>query len=138
VRLITPSALALALCLSTAASLTAQTPAVRSTNAGVYTTDQADRGAETFRNICAGCHNQDNPISGRSFLNKWTGRPFFAIWTFVTTSMPYGNPASLAPEEYASVLAYILRLNGYPAGEKPIPSEPMEVANIDFDLPPGR
>jgi S-disulfanyl-L-cysteine oxidoreductase SoxD len=110
---------------------------VRSTNEGVYSTAQADLGRETFERVCSGCHNEDNPLSGRSFLAKWTGRPLYVIWEYLTTSMPYGAPASLEPAQYAAVLAYILRLNGFPAGETPLPHVPFEVANIDFD-PPGR
>lgn len=111
---------------------------VRSTLEGVYTSAQADEGSRTFEQICSTCHTEENPLSGLSFLTKWTGRPLYAIWEYVTTSMPYGAPASLAPETYAAVLAYVLRLNGYPAGETPLPHVPWEVANIDFDPPPGR
>jgi hypothetical protein len=52
--------------------------------------------------------------------------------------MPYGNPGSLTPEQYAEALAYILRENAYPSGTTPLPSIGYEVANIDFDLKPTR
>jgi mono/diheme cytochrome c family protein len=129
--------LAAALWTAVAVPLDGQAPGrVRSTLEGVYTDAQADEGAQIFTRICSKCHDQENPLRGPSFFAKWTERPLYAIWEFLTTSMPYGAPASLAPEEYAAALAYILRLNGYPSGETRLPHVPFEVANIDFDRPP--
>ena len=36
--------------------------------------------------------------------------------------MPEGDPGSLSPAQYASVVAYLLQLNGYPAGEAALPT----------------
>jgi hypothetical protein len=35
----------------------------------------------------------------------------------MSTTMPEDNPGSLKPQQYADVVAYFLKLNGYPAGK---------------------
>lgn len=37
--------------------------------------------------------------------------------------MPEGDPGSLKPEEYASILAFFLSESGYKEGEKELPSD---------------
>jgi len=117
--------------------LTAQDGVIRSALDGVYTNEQADEGEKTFSNSCSNCHSdKDDPLSGESFIGTWADRPLYALWEYTTTRMPYRTPGSLSPEEYAAVLAYILRMNGYPASETPLPHSPFEVADIDLDLHP--
>jgi len=41
----------------------------------------------------------------------------------VSATMPQGDPGSLKPEEYASILAFFLSQSGYKAGEKELPSD---------------
>jgi polar amino acid transport system substrate-binding protein len=36
--------------------------------------------------------------------------------------MPFSNPGSLTPKEYADVTAFLLAANCYPAGSKPFPT----------------
>jgi len=38
--------------------------------------------------------------------------------------MPYGQPATLSREQYIDIVAYILMVNGYPAGTQPLPLDP--------------
>jgi len=128
---------ALFLSMGFAQPLAAQDPfEIRSVMDGVYTDAQAEEGEKTFQAVCSNCHNAANPLSGRNFLVRWTERPMYQIWEYMTTRMPYGAPGSLEAEEYAGVLAYILKLNSYPAGDTPMPHNGFEVANIDFDLRP--
>ena len=37
--------------------------------------------------------------------------------------MPYGGGGTLQPEQYRAVTAYILKINGYPAGDTPDPGD---------------
>lgn len=128
---------ALAALLSTAPEVAAQVGGeIRSAKSGVYTEAQAEAGLSTYQRICAKCHNEGSPLEGSRFLVKWTGRPLYALWEFMSTRMPYDAPGSLSPEQYAEVLAYVLKLNRYPAGTEPLPHLPLAVANIDLDPPP--
>jgi mono/diheme cytochrome c family protein len=85
-----------------------------SVNDGVYTAAQAQRGAGLFDDHCGSCHEPDR-FAGRLFVTTWTG-PLDALFATVRKSMPEDNPGGLAPQVYADVIAYWLRLNGYPAG----------------------
>lgn len=139
-RALRPAGAGLVLALAAFSSVAAQEGeddlfAIRSTWDGVYTEEQAAEGLEVFTNICANCHNAQNPLGGDAFLRRWSGKPLHAVWEFMTTRMPYGAPGSLTPQQYSAVLAYVLKSNGYPAGDRPIPEMAHEVANIDFDPP---
>jgi hypothetical protein len=46
--------------------------------------------------------------------------------------MPLDNPGGLAPEEYAAVIAYILKLNQYPAGPSELPIADSALKLITF------
>ena len=41
--------------------------------------------------------------------------------TIVTQKMPFNDPGSLNPKQYAEVMAYLLAANCYAAGGRPFP-----------------
>ena len=45
------------------------------------------------------------------------------LFYIIRTLMPYGQPATLSKQEYIDIIAYILMVNGYPAGAQPLPSD---------------
>lgn len=105
--------------------------------AGVYTEAQAERGERVFAESCAQCHVEGR-FRGASFLPSWDGAPVSVLYTVIRSQMPFDNPGSLEPGEYADVIAYIFRLNGFPAGEDPLPSEPEALRAIRIDAPSAR
>ena len=123
--------------MAAASPARAQAPVIRSTRSGVYTEAQAAEGAKTYDTICSKCHaNPTNPLKGQRIIQAFSGHPLYQIWTYITTNMPQSAPGTLPQQQYADVLAYILKINGYPAGAEPLPPDPQVIANIDFD-PPG-
>jgi S-disulfanyl-L-cysteine oxidoreductase SoxD len=44
--------------------------------------------------------------------------------------MPYGQPATLSKQEYIDIIAYVLMVNGYPAGAQPLPLDPRILKRI--------
>ena len=123
--------------LGAVAPARAQAPVIRSTRSGVYTEVQAAEGAKTYDTICSKCHaNPTNPLKGQRVIQAFSGHPLYQIWTYITTNMPQSAPGTLPQQQYADVLAYILKINGYPAGNEALPPDPQVIANIDFD-PPG-
>lgn len=96
-------------------------PGVRSVLDGVYTEAQAERGKVAYRRHCAECH-ASGFFRGDPFRLIWSGQPVAGFFGVMSTSMPINNPASLKPEEYSAIVAYILQLNKYPAGEDELPS----------------
>jgi hypothetical protein len=55
-------------------------------------------------------------------------------------TMPKGDPGSLAPGEYAAIVAYSLKINGMPAGGDTLPSDSAALRKIRIDTTavPGR
>jgi len=100
----------------------------RTTKDGVYASAQADRGQATFEKLCSKCHgfapwekSDLNPdLAGAAFLEKWNGRPVLDVMTIIYTSMPNDGSAFLTEEQTADLTAYILKRNGFPAGEQPL------------------
>jgi hypothetical protein len=54
---------------------------------------------------------------------------------FISTTMPQDNPASLALQEYADILAYLMQLNGMPSGSRELPGNQEALNAIPFEKP---
>lgn len=88
---------------------------------GVFSEAQATRGEATFRRVCSACHDPGE-FSGGRFRLTWVGQSAGDLFDTIATLMPEGDPGSLTPAQYAGVVAYLLQLNGYPAGEAALPT----------------
>jgi hypothetical protein len=103
---------------------------------GVFTEDQARSGRRVYDTECALCHGP-REFSGRVFQITWTGQPLSSLFRHISLSMPLDNPGGLDREKYVAVLAYILELNGYPAGEMELPETIDEMGEIRMERLPG-
>ena len=56
------------------------------------------------------------PLAGEAFRTLWAGRSVRTLYDSAKT-MPPANPGSLSDAAYASIVAYMLQVNGYAAGE---------------------
>ncbi len=101
----------------------------------LYTEEQATTGAAVFGKICAECHEKKD-VTSADFRAKWTGRPLWDLYELVRTTMPDSNPGSLSRDEYAATLAYILKLNGIPAGPAAVMPDTTAMKAVKLDLPP--
>jgi mono/diheme cytochrome c family protein len=88
-----------------------------------YTAAQAAAGKTAFDADCAVCHGNTlrngtmgPPLTGEAFNAVWTGRSVRELFDSAKT-MPPANPGSLSDETYASIVAYVLQVNGYAAAE---------------------
>ena len=115
----------------------ATSPSGSSVLDGVFTSSQASRGEQTFRQVCAACHSTTE-FSGGRFKVRWVGLTAGDMFAFVSSTMPEGNPGSLSPEDYVTLLAYFLRLNGYPAGDEPLPAAVSALRNVRIEEAPNR
>jgi S-disulfanyl-L-cysteine oxidoreductase SoxD len=111
--------------------LNGQAP-TKSTNDGVYTADQAERGKKMFADKCSGCH-EPSRFSGDSFHEAWDGKALKEIWDIASGTMPEDNPGSLKQQEYGDILAYFLSLNEYPAGDKELEGSGPAMAAIKIE-----
>ncbi|MGH7102996.1 MAG: c-type cytochrome [Acetobacteraceae bacterium] len=112
----------------------------------LYTKAQAAAGAAVFATNCVSCHGANlqgtaaPSVAGNDFLKaaKSDGWTMQALRALVFTNMPFNNPGSLSPNEYAEVLAFLLASNCYPAGTTPFPTqEDSTFAHINVGPVPG-
>ena len=123
-------AAAVALCCAT--GLVAQEK--RSVKTGVYTAAQADRGQSLFRSKCASCH-APNRFTDDLFYSSFAGKPLWEMFDVISDSMPEDNPGSLKKEEYADVIAYLLKLNNFPTGATELPIDKDALSAILMEKP---
>jgi mono/diheme cytochrome c family protein len=105
-----------------AATPTADAPAAEGSAASAfYTSRQASRGAGLFRDNCVSCH-ASSEFTGASFERRWRNRAVADIYEFVLYSMPDDNPGGLPEQTYADIIAYVLEMNDFPAGNSELPT----------------
>lgn len=125
--------------LAVAAPAAAQTAVppdgvTRSVAAGVYSEEQAARGRTAFETHCASCHAATD-YAGEQFRMNWFGRRVSDLFRILKTTMPEDNVGGLSDDEYTRVIAYILQLNGFPAGKDALPSDSTRMREIRIGPP---
>lgn len=135
------------LCLSAAVGGTAiiQSAVAQSattTMSGVYTEAQAARGQAQFATNCAPCHgstaqgNGEAPaLTGADFTADWIGLTMGDLFDRIRTTMPQDAPGKLSRDTYADITAFILKINGYPAGQKDLDKRSEYLKAIGFVAP---
>lgn len=99
---------------------------------GVYTDEQADRGAAIQRRACAACHSAGDWSQGR-ILTGWTGQSAFDLVTHIRNTMPLNAPGSLSMQEYTDIVAYMFELNEIPAGDAELPAEEAGLRRVQLE-----
>ena len=125
---------ALAFVFVSAGSAAAQAAPERSTLTAVYTAAQASKGEDTFTGICKSCHSPAD-YTLPAFTGAWAGKPLFELYSFISQNMPKNEPGTLSAAEYTQVIAYLLKLNGMPAGDTELPADSIPLKSIRFELP---
>ena len=94
---------------------------------GVYTVAQAQAGQTAYTQNCAGCHLSDfrgtgdaPAVAGPDFTAKWGARAVNELFTYLVQSMPPTTPGLLGEAGTLAVTAYLLQVNGAPAGQQPL------------------
>jgi mono/diheme cytochrome c family protein len=109
-------------------------PKTATTASGVYTPGQASRGEQTYMSICVACH-PPGTYTTPAFKEKWNGTLLSDLFGLISHTMPKQEPASLQPEEYADVVAYLLKINGAPAGKRELPADEKVLEKIRISMP---
>lgn len=122
-----PLAVGLAI-LAGAMTARAQSPE-RSAWDGVYSAEQAERGAAAYAGECARCHGTDltggesaPPLAGLEFMSNWNGLTVGDLFERIRISMPPDGPGRLSRENNADIITLILRFNRFPAGSEDMPN----------------
>ena len=107
----------------------------KTTNSGVYTAAQAERGKKLFEAKCTACHDTAR-FTGDVFLEPWVGKQMKDVWDIASGTMPEDNPGSLKQQEYGDILAYFLSLNTLPTGESELEGSASAMAAIKIEKKP--
>ena len=112
---------------------------------GIYAEGQAERGAGIYTANCEICHAANmrggpgaRGVVGLAFQYLWKDKTLGALFDAMRTKMPPGQPGTLTDQEYADVLAVILRGNGLPAGgatELPADRAQLDAIVITWEKP---
>ncbi len=112
---------------------------------GVYSVQQAERGAALYQTACASCHGdklqgkgQTPALTGSDFVMDWSGMTVGDLFDKMQTSMPADKPASLSREQNASLVAYLLSVNKFPSGRTELSSDPDRLRLIRFETAPAK
>ena len=102
--------------IGAAHGIAAQAPSeIKPATAGVYREEQAALGDSVFQKTCLACHSPTFH-SDEQFRMNWIGRTVYDLFKLLKTTMPEDNIGGLSDDDYTRVIAYILKLNGFPAG----------------------
>ncbi len=95
---------------------------------GIYTQEQAEAGAALYATWCADCHASDLSggdvapgLVGGEFVWNWSGLTVGQLFERLRISMPQEDPAAVTRSEKAAILAFMLRTNEFPAGDRELP-----------------
>ncbi|HZI50904.1 MAG TPA: cytochrome c [Terriglobia bacterium] len=101
---------------------------------GVFSAEQAARGAVEFQEHCSSCHGPDlqgsadaKALKGDRFWTDWKESTVDYLLERISKSMPFSEDGSLAgtlsQQTYVDVVTHILNMNGFPAGQKELSPE---------------
>jgi cytochrome c5 len=110
---------------------------------GVYTAEQAARGAAVYKQKCASCHGADlagyamestpaPALTGPDFEKNWDDFPISDLYDKIKMLMPQDDPGSLTEAQVADVIAHMLQAGKYPAGTVELTSDHDQLAAIKF------
>lgn len=115
--------------------------AARAEQPAYYNEAQAARGAAVYEQHCMTCHgaqlqgNPAAPLTGSVFQSRWLDGQHTAddLYYIMKSQMPQSAPGSLTKQQYVEVLSFVLKANGFPAGEPEL--EPRAAALRGLKLP---
>jgi hypothetical protein len=92
-------------------------PPPSSSEDGIFTAAQAERGEGLFNTHCVRCHSIQE-FRGPAWNSVWAGAPLSALYVRIANTMPLDQPGSLGSIEATAITAHILAANGMPGGEE--------------------
>lgn len=110
---------------------------------GVYSKIQALRGRRIYDQSCAQCHgallngtSEAPPLAGEEFLSNFNGLTVGNLIDRTRKTMPLNEPGSLNRSQYADVTAFMLEMNGFPAGKVNLDPESDRLKEILLTMRP--
>jgi mono/diheme cytochrome c family protein len=96
----------------------------------VYSPGQAARGETLYLKSCARCHkatlggaDEASPLVGSGFLGNWNATPLSDLSDRIRKTMPSDSVGIYDRQLVIDVMAYLLKMNGFPAGANDLPKD---------------
>lgn len=93
----------------------------------VYSEEQAAKGKVEYETHCEVCHQKDltgrasggegAELVGNVFTRKWEFQNLNQLFSEIKKRMPRDNPGTLSDDGYLNIVAYMLQVNKFPAGD---------------------
>jgi SAM-dependent methyltransferase len=106
---------------------------------GVYTTEQAARGAVLYDRECAECHGPSGiggsmapALVGAAFSANYDGLTVGDLFDRNRNTMPPGKEGQIGAAENAAITAFMLQFNAFPEGPSELPSLSMALKSIQY------
>ncbi len=107
---------------------------------GIYSEDQATKGEGLYGQHCASCHGGsleggDVPpaLAGADFLSNWNGLTVGDLFERIRITMPLDKPQTLSRDVNAAILAYMFKVNKFPAGQTAMPGQTEVLKQIQIE-----
>ena len=95
---------------------------------------QLEVGEQWFRSACLECHATGN-LTDADFRLQWGGKSAFELFERIRSTMPASKPGSLSQGTYASIVAYLLKVNGMPVGVRRVSTDSTTLTSIRLTFP---
>ena len=113
---------------------------------GVYSDAQAKRGEGVANKTCVSCHGAElmggeagPTLVGLEFLGNWNTLSLGDLFDRIHTTMPADAPGSVSLQDTADLIAYVLKLNKFPAGQKELPTDQSALGQVKIEgQPPAK
>src|SRR5438309_8157350 len=122
------------------APATSSTEPTQSVWDGVYSEEQANRGAVLYAQKCAFCHGPDltggeiaPALNSAEFKSNWSGLSVDDLMERIKVSMPQDDPGSLSRQQTADILAFVLFKDGFPEGKTELAREAEVLKAMRFE-----
>ena len=114
----------------------AQADSTKPRTPGVYTAEQGARGADVYKGECMRCHSIADH-SGPDFRQAWHGQTVRSLYDYLRSTMPDDDPGKLTEQQYIDVTAYLLKVNGMPAGDSALVADTVALRKLVIDIKPS-
>jgi mono/diheme cytochrome c family protein len=108
---------------------------------GVFTKEQADRGAAAYKTACSECHGNDlagdgfaPALAGSEFMGNWNDLSVGDLFERIRVSMPPSGPSAVTPAQKADIVAHLLNNSKFPVGSAELEPKTEALKAIKIEL----
>ena len=115
----------------------------RTANDRVYADGQAKRGQVIYHDRCSSCHGETleggmgPPLTGDEFIGVWGNQPLSDLVNKIQSTMPAPEPGTTTRQQAADIVAYMLQVGKFPAGQAELRVDEAVLKQITFPAAPA-